>query len=111
MDGLTHVKQLAMPARVAPIAVALTIVSDFYRVPVAEITARDPCRRVARPRQIAMWLAHRGGSQSLPSIGRDLEGRDHTTVLHGVRQIEQLRLASERFRHATDRLLARMKAL
>lgn len=52
----------------------------------------SPCRRrsIARPRQIAMWLANRRTNHSLPAIGRLFGGRDHTTVIHSIRQIERL---------------------
>ena len=48
-------------------------------------------REVARPRQIAMYLAKQLTPRSLPEIGRRFGGRDHTTVIHAVRQIERLR--------------------
>lgn len=47
-------------------------------------------RELARPRQIGMYLAREMTAQSLPEIGRRFGGRDHTTVLHGVRQIRGL---------------------
>ncbi|WOK37250.1 chromosomal replication initiator protein DnaA [Sphingomonas sp. C3-2] len=50
-------------------------------------------RAIARPRQIAMYLAKRLTPRSLPEIGRKFGGRDHTTVIHAVRQIEKLRAA------------------
>ncbi len=46
---------------------------------------------VARPRQIAMYLAKRLTTRSLPEIGRKFGGRDHSTVIHAVRRIEELR--------------------
>jgi chromosomal replication initiator protein len=46
---------------------------------------------VARPRQIAMYLSKQLTTRSLPEIGRKFGGRDHTTVIHAVRKIEQLR--------------------
>ena len=53
-------------------------------------TARR-ARAVARPRQVAMFLAKSLTSKSLPEIGRGFGGRDHTTVIHAVRKVEQLR--------------------
>ncbi|MGH6782583.1 MAG: chromosomal replication initiator protein DnaA, partial [Sphingomonadaceae bacterium] len=50
-------------------------------------------RAIARPRQIAMYLAKRMTPRSLPEIGRKFGGRDHTTVIHAVRQIEKLRVS------------------
>ncbi|MBU0643248.1 MAG: chromosomal replication initiator protein DnaA, partial [Alphaproteobacteria bacterium] len=48
-------------------------------------------RSIARPRQVAMYLAKQLTSRSLPEIGRRFGGRDHTTVMHGVRRIEELK--------------------
>jgi chromosomal replication initiator protein len=47
-------------------------------------------RTIARPRQIAMYLAKQLTPRSLPEIGRRFGGRDHTTIMHGVRRIEEL---------------------
>ncbi|MEZ5918881.1 MAG: helix-turn-helix domain-containing protein [Alphaproteobacteria bacterium] len=47
-------------------------------------------RNVARPRQVAMYLAKQLTARSLPEIGRKFGGRDHTTVMHAVRKIEEL---------------------
>jgi chromosomal replication initiator protein len=48
-------------------------------------------REVARPRQVAMYLSKQLTPKSLPDIGRRFGGRDHTTVIHGIRQVERLR--------------------
>ncbi len=48
-------------------------------------------RAVARPRQVAMYLAKQLTSRSLPEIGRKFGGRDHTTVMHALRKIDELR--------------------
>ena len=53
--------------------------------------ATSRARAVARPRQIAMYLAKRLTTRSLPEIGRKFGGRDHSTVIHAVRRIEELR--------------------
>ncbi|MGE5540977.1 MAG: helix-turn-helix domain-containing protein [Bacillota bacterium] len=47
-------------------------------------------RKITRPRQLAMWLARQFTNQSLPTIGRRFGGRDHTTVLHAIRRIDEL---------------------
>lgn len=48
-------------------------------------------RTIARPRQVAMYLAKHMTSRSLPEIGRRFGGRDHTTVMHGVKRIDELK--------------------
>ena len=54
-------------------------------------------RAVARPRQIAMYLSKQLTSKSLPDIGRTFGGRDHTTVMHAVKKIEELKLQDVNF--------------
>ena len=66
-------------------------VADFYKIKVAEMySARRPTN-IARPRQIAMYFAKELTQKSLPEIGELFGGRDHTTVLHAVRKINELR--------------------
>jgi chromosomal replication initiator protein len=68
----------------------LKIVARHYKVPRNELLSSRRSRDVVRPRQIAMYLAKSLTSRSLPEIGRRFGGRDHTTVLHSVRKVEQL---------------------
>ncbi len=68
----------------------LRIVSRHYKVPRNELLSARRSRDVVRPRQIAMFLAKALTSRSLPEIGRRFGGRDHTTVLHSVRKVEQM---------------------
>jgi chromosomal replication initiator protein len=81
-------------------------VSDHYRIRQSEMTSARRAREVARPRQIAMYLAKQLTPRSLPEIGRRFGGRDHTTVIHAVRQIEKLRIADAEL-DADVRLLLR----
>ncbi|MEE8294632.1 MAG: helix-turn-helix domain-containing protein, partial [Sphingomonadales bacterium] len=66
-------------------------VTDFYNLRMAEILSARRARDIARPRQVAMYLSKKMTSRSLPEIGRKFGGRDHTTVMHAVRKIEDLR--------------------
>jgi chromosomal replication initiator protein len=68
-----------------------TRVSEHFRIRKAEMTSARRAREVARPRQVAMYLSKQLTPRSLPEIGRRFGGRDHTTVIHAVRQIEKLR--------------------
>ncbi len=68
----------------------LRTVSRHYKVPRNELLSARRSRDVVRPRQIAMYLAKALTQRSLPEIGRRFGGRDHTTVLHSVRKVEQM---------------------
>lgn len=68
-------------------------VADFYKIKVAEMYSKKRTRNLARPRQMAMFLAKELTDLSLPEIGQGFGGRDHTTVLHACRKIEELRNA------------------
>ena len=65
-------------------------VSDHYNIRLSDLIGPKRLRVYARPRQVAMFLAKQHTSRSLPEIGRKFGGRDHTTVMHGVRRIEEL---------------------
>jgi chromosomal replication initiator protein len=62
-------------------------VADFYKIKVADMYSKKRPASIARPRQIAMYLAKDMTQKSLPEIGELFGGRDHTTVLHAVRKI------------------------
>jgi chromosomal replication initiator protein len=66
-------------------------VSAHFNIRQAEMVSARRARAVARPRQIAMYLSKQLTPRSLPEIGRRFGGRDHTTVIHAVKQIEKLR--------------------
>ncbi|WP_020400311.1 chromosomal replication initiator protein DnaA [Kordiimonas gwangyangensis] len=66
-------------------------VADYFNLRLAEMLSERRARNIARPRQIAMYLSKQLTSRSLPEIGRRFGGRDHTTVMHAVRKIEDLR--------------------
>ncbi len=66
-------------------------VADFYKIKVGEMYSKRRPASIARPRQIAMYLAKELTQKSLPEIGELFGGRDHTTVLHAVRKVAQER--------------------
>jgi chromosomal replication initiator protein len=66
-------------------------VSDHYNIRLSDLIGPKRLRGYARPRQIAMYLSKTLTNRSLPDIGRRFGGRDHTTVMHGVRRIEELK--------------------
>ena len=65
-------------------------VADYYKIKVAEMYSKKRVRSLARPRQVAMALAKELTPMSLPEIGEAFGGRDHTTVLHACRKVQQL---------------------
>ncbi len=66
-------------------------VAEHYSLRMADMHSARRARAVARPRQVAMYLAKQLTPRSLPEIGRKFGGRDHTTVMHAIRRIEELR--------------------
>ena len=66
-------------------------VAEYYNLRLNDLVSARRARIVARPRQVAMFLCKSLTSKSLPEIGRGFGGRDHTTVIHAVRKIEELR--------------------
>jgi len=67
-------------------------VSEHYNIRLSDMIGPKRVRTLARPRQVAMYLCKQLTSRSLPEIGRRFGGRDHTTVMHGVKRIEELRV-------------------
>ncbi|MBE9635888.1 chromosomal replication initiator protein DnaA [Salipiger mangrovisoli] len=67
-------------------------VADHYNIRLSDLIGPKRVRNFARPRQVAMYLCKQLTARSLPEIGRRFGGRDHTTVMHGVKRIEELRM-------------------
>ena len=66
-------------------------VAEHFSIRLTDMSSARRARAVARPRQVAMYLAKQLTTRSLPEIGRKFGGRDHTTVMHAVRKIEELK--------------------
>ena len=66
-------------------------VAEHYNMRLSDMIGPKRHRNIARPRQVAMYLAKQLTSRSLPEIGRRFGGRDHTTVMHAVRRVEELK--------------------
>ncbi|QCI24676.1 chromosomal replication initiator protein DnaA [Buchnera aphidicola (Rhopalosiphum padi)] len=82
---------LALQEKLVTIDNIQKTVAEYYKIKVADLLSRRRSRSVARPRQMAMAMAKELTNHSLPEIGDAFSGRDHTTVLHACRKIEQLR--------------------
>jgi chromosomal replication initiator protein len=82
-------------------------VAEHFNLRLSDMHSARRARAVARPRQIAMYLSKQLTARSLPEIGRKFGGRDHTTVMHAVRKVEELREVDAVFADDVD-LLRRM---
>jgi len=80
-------------------------VADYYKIRTSDMHSKKRSRAVARPRQVAMALAKELTQMSLPEIGSNFGGRDHTTVLHACRQIAKLRDTVPEMNHDVNFLL------
>jgi chromosomal replication initiator protein len=80
-------------------------VADYYKIRVSDMHSKKRSRAIARPRQVAMALAKELTQLSLPEIGSNFGGRDHTTVLHACRQIAKLRDSLPEMSHDVNFLL------
>lgn len=85
------------------------MVADYYKLKVADLYSKKRTRAIARPRQIAMWLCKEVTPHSYQMIGESFGGRDHTTVLHAVRMIEDLRTKDQQINHDIHVLLQVLK--
>lgn len=85
-------------------------VAEYYKIKVADLLAKRRSRSVARPRQIAMALSKELTNHSLPEIGDAFGGRDHTTVLHACRKIEQLREESYDIKEDLSNLIRKLSS-
>ena len=82
-------------------------VAAHFNIRISDMHSPRRARSVARPRQVAMYLAKQLTTRSLPEIGRKFGGRDHTTVMHAVRKVEELREHDSGFAEDVE-LLRRM---
>ncbi len=82
-------------------------VADHYNLRMSDLLSPRRARSVARPRQVAMFLSKMLTSKSLPDIGRRFGGRDHTTVIHAVKKVEELKMTDSQIAEDVE-LLRRM---
>ncbi|MCW8963972.1 MAG: chromosomal replication initiator protein DnaA [Gammaproteobacteria bacterium] len=96
---------LAMQERMVSIENIQKLVAEYYKIRVSDLHSKSRSRSVTRPRQLAMALSKSLTSHSLPEIGDAFGGRDHTTVLHACRKIEELKETDNRIREDYHNLL------
>tara|TARA_B100001248_G_scaffold260978_1_gene250751 strand:- start:81 stop:1472 length:1392 start_codon:yes stop_codon:yes gene_type:complete len=89
-DCKNILKDVFNQIRVITVDKIQNVVSNYFNIPLSEMLSQRRSRPLARPRQIAMYLAKKMTSRSLPEIGRRFANRDHTTVIHAVKTISRL---------------------
>ena len=85
------------------------VTADHFGLKQADLLSPRRTRQVARPRQVGMYLAKQLTTRSYPDIGRRFGGRDHTTVLHGVRRIEELIGQDEQIARDVEALIRKLR--
>ena len=80
-------------------------VADYYNLKMVELKSRNNSKSVAMPRQIAMYLCKSLTHSSLPEIGRSFGGKHHSTVIHSIRKIENLRKSDSDFNSLMNNFL------
>jgi chromosomal replication initiator protein len=90
VDCKNILKDVFNQAKIITVDKIQNTVSNFFNIPLAEMLSQRRSRPLARPRQIAMYLAKKMTTRSLPEIGRRFANRDHTTVIHAVKTITRL---------------------
>jgi len=89
-DCKNILKDVFNQIRVITVDKIQNVVSNYFNIALSEMLSQRRSRPLARPRQIAMYLAKKMTSRSLPEIGRRFANRDHTTVIHAVKTITRL---------------------
>jgi chromosomal replication initiator protein len=85
------------------------VVSAHFKVPLHLLTSSKRSKEVAMARQVAMYLCRELTRSSLPDIGKQFGGKDHTTVLHGYKQIKRLVESDEQFKAEIDQLISHLQ--
>ncbi len=85
------------------------LTSDHFGLKQADLLSERRTRSVARPRQVAMWLCKQHTTRSYPDIGRRFGGRDHTTVLHAVKKIEELLTSDDQIARDVEALTRKLR--
>jgi len=77
--------------RAITIDIIQKFVADYYNLKMADLRSRNNSKSIAMPRQVAMYLCKALTHASLPEIGRSFGGKHHSTVIHSIRKVEELR--------------------
>ncbi len=103
-DCKNILKDVFNQAKIITVDKIQNAVSNFFNLPLNEMLSQRRSRPLARPRQIAMFLAKKMTTRSLPEIGRRFANRDHTTVIHAVKTITRLSEKDEEMRNNINKI-------
>jgi chromosomal replication initiator protein len=103
-DCKNILKDVFNQAKIITVDKIQNVVSNFFNIPLAEMLSQRRSRPLARPRQIAMYLAKKMTTRSLPEIGRRFANRDHTTVIHAVKTITRLSEKDDEMKNNIEQL-------
>tara|TARA_B110000971_G_scaffold213565_1_gene244554 strand:+ start:1028 stop:2422 length:1395 start_codon:yes stop_codon:yes gene_type:complete len=103
-DCKNILKDVFNQAKIITVDKIQNTVANFFNIPLAEMLSQRRSRPLARPRQIAMYLAKKLTTRSLPEIGRRFANRDHTTVIHAVKTITRLSEKDDEMKNNIDQL-------
>lgn len=87
----------------------IKLVADYFHVKVSDMKSKRRTRNLVEPRQLAMYICHRIAGASLPEVGRAFGGKDHTTVLHACRQVDNRRAGDMKYDAVVDGLVNTVK--
>ena len=85
-------------------------VADYYQLKLTELKSRNNAKSIAKPRQVAMYLCKSLTNSSLPEIGKSFGGKHHSTVIHSIRKVEQLRQKDSSFNSLINTLLESIRS-
>ena len=98
-------KILNSDERAITIEIIQKYVADYYQLKVSELKSRNNAKSIAMPRQVAMYLCKTLTSASLPEIGKSFGGKHHSTVIHSIRKVEDMRKSDSHFNSLMNTLL------
>jgi chromosomal replication initiator protein len=84
-------------------------VAEFYQMKLVDLKSRNNSKSVAMPRQVAMYLCKNLTNASLPEIGKSFGGKHHSTVIHSIRKVEEMRQADPVFNNQINSLLQSLR--
>ena len=101
---------LRQDERAVTIDVIQKFVADYYQLKLTELKSRNNSKSVAMPRQVAMYLCKSLTNASLPEIGKSFGGKHHSTVIHSIRKVEELRQKDSHFNSLINSMLESIRA-